>query len=336
MFHKAIDILAIGDLTVDAFIKLHDTKLHCRINEDGCEIYLPFGAKIPYEYSRMIYASGGASNAAIAVARLGVQSALISNLGGDNYGHESLLKLQKEKVNTRNVTEHPHKPTNCNFVLWYEDDRTILVNHTDYDHNFTALDPKVGISPKWIYLTSLSSHGDEYEKMITEYLDARPNTKLAFQPGTYQIGRGVEELAELTKRTEVLILNLEEAQSILRVNEKDVKKLAIGIAKHGPKIVLITDGTRGSYMYDGEHHYHIPIFPDPRQAFERTGCGDAYASTFISLLSLGRSPLEAFIAAPVNAMSVAQYIGAHEGLLSLEQIDWLLSKAPSEYKPRVI
>jgi len=336
MFQKPVDILTIGDMTVDSFIKLKNAKLHCKINDEECEICLPFGAKVPYEFTKIIYAAGGASNAAIAAARLGLKTSIISNLGRDIYGHESLSKLQHEKVITRFITEHANKQTNCNFVLWYEDDRTILVNHTEYDHSVKTLDPVDGKSPKWIYLTSLSTQSPVYEDALTQYLDARPEVKLAFQPGTYQISRGVDDLREFLKRTEVLIVNVEEAQSLLRVNDRDVKKLACDLVERGPKIVLITDGAKGSYMYEGEHHYQMPIFHDERKAVERTGCGDAFAATFISLLSLGRSPLEALVAAPVNAMSVAQFVGAHEGLLSLGQIDWFLERAPDEYKPRVI
>ena len=336
MFKKQIDILAIGDLTIDAFIRLHEAKIHCKVNNQDCEICLPFGAKIPYEYTKNIYAAGGAPNAAIAIARLGLKSALISNLGKDDNGRACELKLQKEKVVTTFVKAHPNKQTNCNFVLWYEDERTILVNHIDYDHDSAVLNPNIGISPKWIYLTSMSSHSPLYEKALVEYLDSKPAVKLVFQPGTFQINRGIEDLAPIMKRTEVLILNLEEAQSILGINEKDVKKILTGIASHGPKIVLITDGTNGSYMFDGDHSYHIPVFPDPRKSFERTGCGDAYAATFVALLSMGRSPLECLMAAPVNAMSVAQYIGSHEGLLSLQQLDWLLQRASGEYKPKEI
>ncbi|MEI7463009.1 MAG: carbohydrate kinase family protein [Candidatus Taylorbacteria bacterium] len=336
MFQKHIDILAIGDITVDIFIKMKDARMHCRVNNEACEICLPFGEKIPYEYTKVIYASGGASNAAIACARLGLKTSLITNLGSDQNARECILKLQKEKIVTSKVREHQNKPTNCNFVLWYDDDRTILVNHIDYEHNADILNPNVGISPKWIYLTSLSSHSPIYEDALIEYLEAKPKVKLVFQPGTFQINRGMEGLEKIVKNTEVFIVNVEEAQNLLRFKEKDVKRMLKDIGEKGPKIVLITDGINGAYMYDGDNYYQMPIYPDHRKAFERTGCGDAFASTFISMLSIGRSPLEALVAAPVNAMSVAQYIGAHEGLLSLEQLDWMLERAHEGYKVREI
>ena len=105
---------------------------------------------------------------------------------------------------------------------------------------------------------------------------------------------------------------------------------------HGPKIVLITDGPKGAYMLDGDHFYYMPIYPDPKPPLERTGCGDAFASTFISALMSGKSPLEALVWAPVNPMSVVQHIGAQEGLLDTHHIEWLLQNAPEDYKPREI
>ena len=78
------------------------------------------------------------------------------------------------------------------------------------------------------------------------------------------------------------------------------------------------------------------MYPDPKPPYERTGCGDAWASTFVTALALGRPPLEALVWAPINPMSVAQFIGAQEGLLTREQLTWWLEKAPAEYKPREI
>jgi ribokinase len=79
-----------------------------------------------------------------------------------------------------------------------------------------------------------------------------------------------------------------------------------------------------------------PIYPDPKPPLERTGCGDAFASTFVTALALGRSPLEALTWAPVNPMSVAQFVGAQEGLLTKEQLEWWLKKAPGDYRVKEI
>ena len=137
-------------------------------------------------------------------------------------------------------------------------------------------------------------------------------------------------------------MNVEEARRIIKVAPSQsegatlMKSLMKNLRDLGPKLIAITDNTNGAYLFDGDHYYHMPMYPDPRPAFERTGCGDAFASTFVSALALGKTPLEALLWAPINPMSVAQFIGAQEGLLTRDQLEWWLSRAPEDYKPKEI
>ena len=331
MLRKQFDILAVGDMVTDAFIRLKDAEVHCKLNKEDCELCVRFGDKVPFEYVKVVRAVGNAANAAVAAARLGLRSAFVTNIGNDQNGKECLDSLQHDKVITSFVKIHKNKPTNYHFVLWYDADRTILVNHVEYDYVFPAVPP-----PKWMYLSSLAANTAPYHVMIADYLEAHPQVKLAFQPGTYQMKLGLEQLKRIYARTDVFVVNVEEAQRILKTDNRDIKTLMKKLAEMGPKLVAVTDNTEGAYLYDGERYYHIPMYPDPRPAFERTGCGDAWAATFVSALAMGKPPLEALVWAPVNPMSVAQFIGAQEGLLTLDQLEWWLHRAPPEYKPREI
>ena len=338
MFRKQIDILFIGDITTDAFIRLNDAHVNCKIKHEDCELCLRFGDKVPFEYVKVVRAVGNAANAAVTAARLKLNSALISNIGDDENGHECLTELQKNGVITSFVKVNPNKPTNYHFVLWYDTDRTILVNHTEYDYRL----PKFS-EPKWLYLTSVGENTLSYHLEISEYLLANPKVKLAFQPGTFQIKMGYKKLKAIYERSQVLVVNMEEADRILSSAENgnaifraEPKSILKALTELGPKLVVVTDGPNGAYMFDGDHYYQMPIYPDPRPPFERTGCGDAWASTFVSALAMGKPPLEALVMAPVNPMSVAQFIGSQEGLLKLDQMNWWLERAPEEFKPKEI
>lgn len=335
MFDRKIDFLAIGDITTDAFIRLKEAKVNCRVDTDSCELSMKFGDKIPFESVKIVKAVGNSSNVAVAISRLGageIRSGLISQIGDDQNGKDCLEVLRQEKVDSRYIKSNKGLLTNYHFVLWYEVDRTILINHVEYNYKF----PKINKKPKWIYLSSLASNTKEYHKEISTYLNENKDVKLAFQPGTFQIKLGINELKDIYKRTEVFICNFEEAQRILHTESRDIRTLLSELHANGPKIVLITDGPKGSYMLDGDHFYFMPIYPDPKTPVERTGCGDAYASTFVGALMLGKTPLEALTWAPINPMSVIQYVGAQEGLLDRENIEWWLSRAPEDYKPREI
>jgi len=328
---KQYDFIAIGDTVTDAFIRLKDASVHCDIDKEKCEICLRFKDKIPYEDVYIVPAVGNSANASVAAARLGLESALLTNIGDDYFGEEALDALKKENVGTEFVTVNNGKKTNYHYVLWYEDDRTILIKHQEYDYRLPYFN-----DPKWVYFSSMGENSLALHEIFERYMNEHPEVKLAFQPGTYQMKFGRKKLAGIYKRTEVFICNKEEAQRILEVNENDVKKLMKSLADLGPKIVVVTDGPAGAYATDGNSAWFMPPYPDPKPPYERTGAGDAFSSTFVVALCLGFRIEEALRWAPINSMSVVQYVGAREGLLTRYKLEKYLSEAPADYIPKLI
>jgi ribokinase len=331
MFSKQIDFLAVGDIVTDAFIRLKDAHVTCNINHESCELCMKFGDKIPFESVDVVPAVGNSANAAVAAARLGLRSALATDIGSDMYGKECLASLKKDRVETKYVRTHKGMISNYHYVLWFGDERTILVKHQDYPRMW----PDVG-EPKWLYLSSLGGNSEGYHHEIASYIAKHPNIKLAFQPGTFQMSLGVEKLQEIYKRSDIFFCNKEEAQRILKSEEHDIKKLMEMVRGLGPKLVVLTDGPNGAYAFDGKDAYFMKLYPDPKPPFERTGAGDAFASTFTAAIALGKSIEEALLWAPINSASVVQDIGAQRGLLSQSQLKEWLAKAPVDYKPQKI
>lgn len=329
---SSIDFLAIGDITTDAFIRLAQASVTHDPKTEAPLLCMPFAEKLPYESVDVIAGVGNSPNAAVSAARLGLKSALLANLGGDQNGKDSLTALKQNSVITDYMSIEKDKQSNYHYVLWYEADRTILVKHQHYNYQF----PQDMPAPRWIYLSSLGANTEDYHEQIATFLKNNPETKLAFQPGTFQINLGAEHLSYLYKRCEVFIVNKEEAQRILKTEEKDTLTLLKAIHELGPYIVLITDGPNGAHCYTEGQVWFMPIYPDPKAPFERTGAGDAYASTFVSALALGKSIEQALMWAPINSMSVVQYVGAQKGLLTQPMLNDFLTKAPKEYAPKKI
>lgn len=324
------DFIAIGDTVTDAFIRLNVSSAHVEMDHgSGREICMRFGDKIPYDEVHVVPGVGNAANAAVSAARLGLKTAFVSNVGDDEHGREILGVFTKEGIATEFVRAHADVPTNYHYVLWYGDERTILIKHQPYPY---AL-PDIG-DPRWIYFSSVGEHGEPFHKELEDYLRAHPMVKLAFQPGTFQMKMGKEKLAGIYKQTEVFFCNKEEAQKILGRQEDDIKKLLQDIAALGPKIVAITDGVKGAYAYDGKEMYSMRLYPDPKPPISRTGAGDAFSSTFTVALALGKDLKEALRWGPVNSMSVVQGIGAQAGLLSREKLEEFLAHAPEDYYPK--
>ena len=323
------DFIAIGDTVVDAFIRLKEARVSCDIDKDNCTISMAFGDKIPFEFVEEVRAVGNSANAAVSASRLGLKSALLSDLGDDEHGAHCLESLKKDGVDTQFVKLHQGKKTNYHFVLWYEDDRTILVKHEEFKRQMPDID-----GPKWVYLSSLGEDALEFHDEIIEYVKSRPEVNLAFQPGTFQMKLGFERLKEIYARTNILFCNVEEAGRILGVETLGTKELLKRMHALGPKIVVITDGPKGAYTYDGEQMLFAPTYPDPKPPYERTGAGDAFASTVVSALALGEKLETALLWGSVNSMSVVQQVGAQKGLLNRSQIEEYLKSAPPEFQTK--
>lgn len=322
-----VDILAIGDIVTEPFIRLKEAEVLDRDTEHP-KLAMRWGDKIPYDYFVLASAVGNSSNAAVSAARLGLKAALRGYVGDDAYGRECLAVLEREGVDTSFMVTEPGKKSNYHFVLWYENDRTILVRHEDFTYTVPVLDE----GPKWLYLSSLAANSLPYHHAIDTLLRAHPETKLAFQPGTFQMSLGVEAIKGLYERSELFVVNRDEARRILKSESSDIKELLTKLAELGPKLVVITDNTNGAYAYDGAKMWHVPMYPDSRQAFERTGAGDAFASTLTSALALGKTFEEALLWGPINAMAVVQEVGAQKGLLKRAALEEYLAKAPANYR----
>jgi len=330
--------LAIGDTVVDAFIELIDAHINCKVNNSGCEISMRFGDKIPYVDDYVLYGVGNPANAAVSCARLGAPVSLITHLGDDDDGAKTIQHLVSEGVATEGVVVEAGTKTNYHYVLWYRPERTILVKHEKYNYDFNADISKITALPDWVYFSSLAEGTEQYHSDIEQWLLEHQDIKLTFQPNTFQMKMGVEKLAGIYRRAELFFANIEEGQRILRLPEDGnrdqahIKMLLSKIYSFGPKVVVLTDGPNGAYSYDGTNYAFCPIYPDIAPPLERTGVGDAYASTFMNYYAQGLDIRECMLRAPINSMNVVQYVGAQAGLLTAEQLEHYLAIAPPEYR----
>lgn len=334
---KDIQFLAIGDVVIDAFIELQDARVTCDINDENCTISMRFGDKIPFKKATVVEGVGNSPNASTSASRLGLDSAILTYVGADQHGKDCVRALTDNGVDTNLIQTEEGKDTNYHYVLSYEAERTILVKHAEFSYDLDRDLAKVG-NIDWMYLSSLAENSLPYHGQIAEYLKANPETKLAFQPGTFQMKLGYEKLKDIYEAAELFFCNKEEANRILveagKLNEPatDMKVILKEMKALGPAIAVITDGPEGAYCYDGEKMLYVPMYPDPKPPVERTGAGDSFSSAFTSFLASGMSLEDALLRAPINSMNVVQHIGAQEGLLTKDEIEEWLAKKPEDYK----
>lgn len=341
-----LDLIGIGDTSLDTFLFLSnkDINLVCPPKKDGeknndsnCLLCVSFANKIPVLKTTATI-GGNSCNVAIGAARLGLRSALVTQIGDDEIGHKIKNTLKQEKVKINFVINEKNKNTNHTVALNHNGERTLFVFHEKRIFQLPLKIPKA----RWIYLSSMGKGWTKILPRLFNYLEKK-KVKMAYNPGTFQLKIPPALQKKIIKRTEILFLNKEEAAFLLGKRKlhfrhphhpiKDktarfVYELAENLCLLGPKIVVITDGQNGSYGFSSLEKtlYYLP--PLNKKRLETTGAGDSYAAGFWAAIEKGSNLPEAMRWGSFNATSVVSKIGPQAGLLTLAEMKKWLKKYP--------
>ncbi|OGM06085.1 hypothetical protein A2125_00540 [Candidatus Woesebacteria bacterium GWB1_43_5] len=322
------DLISIGDASIDVFLNPSESESLCEVDGKKCLICFSYGDKIPVK-SLDLSVGGNAANNSVGCTRLGVKTAIVLTVGGNNIGAEIVGALKKEGVDINYIVQQPQTNSNYSTVINYMGERTIFVYHAPRTYEFPLHLPKV----PWVYLTSMGESFQPFYNKVVEWLGANPEIKLAFNPGSYQLRGNPAILAPIFARTQVVFLNRQEAEKITKMQDSNGKEkdLLRALSSLGPKISVVTDGGNGSFVYDGTRSVHAGVLPV--DAYERTGAGDAFGSGCLSALIKGESLEDALLWGTLNSASVIGYTGSQKGLLKEEEMPvWIERAKSSEVK----
>ncbi len=306
-----MDALCIGNATLDVFVRLNDQGTGFTFDKFSNQIAFRLGDKIKVD--EYVFSLGGnACNVSVGLKRLGIPSSLASQIGGDEFSDKILNTLKTEGVATENVERDQEQKPFFNILLSYQGERSILEEEKNDRRPL-----KVTFSnPRLVYLTSLKG---DWEEVYQNVLSSLGNSLLAFNPGTAQL-EDIEKIKPILERTNFLFVNISEAQKITGVESFEINQLFTLLKKLGPKTIVITDASNGSYANHENDIYHISPFAN-NPAKERTGAGDSYATGFLYAILNEKSAVEALKYGAINAYSVIQEIGAQKGLLEKKSIE---------------
>ncbi len=305
-FKKMYDIICFGSATTDIFIATG-------LKEENRKIAYPVGTKIPIK--ELNFATGGVGiNVGVGLSRMGLKTAFLGKLGDDESGNRIRRCLKKEKIDF--IGKKTKAITGYGFILdSYERNRTILTYHGSADNFLFNEINKNKIKTKWIFFSSLRGKSIKTEEKLIHWCKKK-NIKVAFNMDARVAKKANLNLKKIIKKLDIIILNKEEAQRLVKGN--NIKKLVRGIHKLGPEIIVITDGKNPVYAYNGDKLYTIK--PHKIKIVERTGAGDAFTSGFLAGYIKTKNINKALKIALANSESVIKYFGAHNKLLTWKDI----------------
>lgn len=314
----SFDVVAVGNATLDIFLWVQETNKHFRLNEETKEICIKSGDKALVDNSYLM-SGGNAANVSVGLSRMGFKTAILAEIGEDEFAQRIINSLAKEGVSEAFLQKAHNRPSSFSVILNFRGERTIFAEIVEREQNFSF----ENISAKWIYLTSLSEKWEEAYKKTLEFTKNN-NIKLAFNPGTLQLDSGGEFIEGVIKNSEIVFLNKEEAAKLCNVavtNEENfIRELLLQIKNKGAKIVVITDGIAGSFLIDDQNNIFSHKALDVN-VVERTGAGDAFASGFLGAVLAGKNYQTAMKWGSENAASVIGKVGATAGLLRIEEME---------------
>lgn len=310
---------------MDVFLTVHEAEVKCKLRDEDCVICLPYGEKVPVD--RIDRGLGGnAFNNVVGLSRMGFKTSFFTIHGDDEIGELIEAELTKENIDQSLAISHEKTQSRYSTIINFKGERTILEFHSNYVYRLPHDFPKT----KWIYLSSVGRKYEEFFAAISALVKEH-NILLAFTPNNNQLNSDLESYLPLIEQCQVIFMNLTEAAKMLRKLTDDglqysanIRNMLSEIYELGPKTVVITNGKKGSFAYDGSRYYQAGIMSFPMVS--ATGAGDAFASGFMAAIMNSRTVVEAIKWGTANAGSVVSMIGAQKGLLNREKMEEFLAE----------
>ena len=336
-------VITIGSATMDVFVECDDANIVsvCTKNKNSDFMSYPYGSKIDIStFSSNV--GGGGVNTACNFANLGFDTSAIFKIGKDIYADGILESFKNKKVKLEHIIQKDDTSTGFSIILVsFQGDRTVLAHRganaeiKESEINFEAIK-----DADFMYVAPLNGESNKVLEPIVEYA-GKHNTKICFNAGTTSIKRGLKHLNRILENAHVVVMNREEAAMATGIQVRpdtktekfshelvhpDIKRMLNTLKIKEYQIIVITDGGKGAYAYDGQKYYFCPTFDS--DVVSTLGAGDAFASTFCATMQRTNFNVgQSLMYASVNSAGVISEFGATEGLMTFEQIEEKLKNA---------
>ncbi len=345
------DVITIGSATMDVFVQCEDANIVSVYSKNKKSEFMsyPYGAKVEIsDFDSQV--GGGGVNTAVNFANLGLKSSAIFKIGDDIYSKGILNSFKDKNVDLSNIIQDKNVSTGFSIILVsFQGDRTVLAHRganamiEKEDINFDAIKKS-----KLLYIAPINGDSSKVLDDIVKFA-AEHRVFVCFNAGSTSIKKGFKYLEKILNFAHIVVMNKEEASMATQIqvrpdtkdikysHEKihpDVKAMLKKMKVKDYQVIVITDGNKGAYAYNGKDFFYCPVFDGP--VVSTLGAGDAFASTLCASLKRTHHDLgKSLMYASVNSAGVVSKFGATQGLLTFDQIEERLKQHP-EYTFEIV
>ncbi len=217
------------------------------------------------------YPGGGAANIAVAIAKLGGKSQLISPVGTDfaSSGYEKLLA--DSHVDLSRLYRLEDRKISKAFIFTDTEGNQTTYFYWGASSKFKELEPEPA---DFVHLATADCIYNAKIAQIARFV--------SFDPGQDLVTYSKENLEIILAHTDILFANRHEIRRVLEMTGKSFSELRDMIGT-----IVVTYDSEGSRIYAGEEEFAIPVVSV--KAVDPTGAGDAYRAGFLLALTRGYS-----------------------------------------------
>lgn len=220
---------------------------------------------------------GKGANQAVAIARMGGNVTFVSKIGNDSFGKASQAMFYKENINTDYIFSDSDLPSGIALIMVDKNGENCIMVASGANASLSPHDidkARDVIKNADVVLLQL-----EIPLKTVEYA-----AKMASQRGVKVVLNPAPATSlsnELLKCLYAIIPNTLEAEMLSGINITDwesAKKAADLISSKGVDIVIITMGSKGSFVKEGNSYFNLPA--ERKNVVDTTAAGDTFCGVF--------------------------------------------------------
>lgn len=265
---------------------------------------------------------GKGANQAVAAARAGGKVTFITCIGEDDDGKKMHDSFREDGINTEQVSIIPEVPTGTALIFVDRNGENCIAVAPGANNclsNAIIDQAESLIKDTDLVLLQLEIPYETIQHICK--LASRHQKRIILNPAP---ARELDE--DVLGSLEYLVLNETEAEIIAgqKVTDDNIEAVCRAIKDMGPEHIILTLGSRGSYVFDKKVQQYVESFAV--KAVDSTAAGDTFCGAFaVSILSRDQDIITAVrFANAAGALSVTRQ-GAQTSIPEVKEIEQFLA-----------
>ncbi|TDQ79796.1 ribokinase [Sphingobacterium yanglingense] len=260
---------------------------------------------------------GKGANQAVAAARLGADVHFITRVGDDLFGQEAIKQLRNENIDVSGIGVDRGENSGVALITIDKNAENNIVVASGANAKLSFEDDTVlkkAINSETIVLVQLEIPQRSIEQVCHHAKEVGAVVVLNPAPASM--------LSDFILQTiDIVTPNQQEAEALSGIAVTDVdsaKRAAMKIHSLGPRVVIITMGAAGAFLYSAEESAFVDAYKV--KAIDTTAAGDVFNGALVVGLSKGETPVRAMELASRAAAIAVTRIGAQQSAPTLSEV----------------